>query len=235
MVIKLSILVFCTFALFAVPVFGQQMIVINNPTEKATVAPKSSAEESLIKKYVLPAVRKHWTSDVCDEDFRVSGVAHGAFSKPDSKQSLVFYSFCETGNGFGNDGLVLIENGKVVGSYISESGSALDLKGLPDINQNGLNEFLVYYSGGMHQGEGSSAADLMEFSTGGIKGLGWFQVDSYSENGGDYGYKVTVKPGKVPVFYREKYISVKENKWRKSGKATPLKLTKAYGKFTALK
>jgi hypothetical protein len=129
-----------------------------------------------------------------------------------------------------------MENNRVTASYASAGGWAIDLKALPDVNQNGLNEFAVYYSGGMHQGQGGTGVDVMEFSAAGaVRGLGWFQGDMYGEETGDYGYKVTVKPGKAPVFYREKYISLAGGKWRKSGKIAAFKLGKPYGKFDVLK
>jgi len=222
--------------LFAGAGFAQQTVVINDPTVKSETVPVRTAGEDLIKRDVLPKARKYWAkNEACDEDFQIMGEVSGAFSKPRSNQRLVFYQFCQTGNGFGNNGLVLIENGKIVGSYVSESGWAIDLKVLPDINQNGLNEFLLYYSGGMHQGQGGTGVDLMEFSAAlSVKGLGWFQSDSYGEETGDWSYKVSVKPGKTPVFYREKYIS-KNDKLQKSGKPAAFKLGKAYSSYTALK
>ena len=87
----------------------------------------------------------------------------------------------------------------------------------------------------MHQGQGGTGVDIMEFSAAGVKGLGWFQADSFGEETGDFSYKVTVKPGKTPIFYREKYISTGENKWRKSGKTAAFKLGQVSGKFTVLK
>ncbi|HEX8737807.1 MAG TPA: hypothetical protein VF721_20915, partial [Pyrinomonadaceae bacterium] len=127
------------------------------------------------------------------------------------------------------------ENGRITASYILESGWAMDIKRLPDINQNGLDEFLIYHSGGMHQGQGGTGVDLMEFSAAGIRGLGWFQASSFGPETGDFSWKVSVKPGKTPIFYREKYASSGENKWRKTGKIAAFKLGKAYGKFTVLK
>lgn len=217
--------------------FAQQTVVINDPSVKSDAAPVRKDIDDLIKREVLPKVRKYWAkNEACDEDFQIMGEVPGAFSKPKSSQKLIFYQFCQTGNGFGNNGLVLIEGGKIVGSYVSESGWAIDLKVLPDINQNGLNEFLLYYSGGMHQGQGGTGVDLLEFSatTAGVKGLGWFQADSYGEETGDWSYKVSVKTGKTPVFYREKYIS-KNDKLQKSGKPSAFKLGKAYSSYTALK
>ncbi|MEP6900535.1 MAG: hypothetical protein ABJA66_02225, partial [Actinomycetota bacterium] len=144
---------------------AQQTVVVSDPNAKTEPTKIGAADEALIKKEVLPKARKYWAkNEACTEEFEVTGEANGAFSKAKSNQKLIFYQFCQTGNGYGNNGLVLIENGKIIGSYISESGWAMDLKVLPDINQNGLNEFLLYYSGGMHQGQGGTGVDLMEFS-----------------------------------------------------------------------
>jgi len=222
--------------LFAAAVFGQQTVIISEPDAKAEPLIMNTAVVNTIKREILPKARKYWAkNDSCAEDFKLIARVRGSFSAPNASQELVLYEFCQTGNGFGNNGLVLMEGGKINGSYVSESGWAVDLKVLPDINQNGLNEFLVYYSGGMHQGIGGTGVDLMEFSAAsGIKGLGWFQSDSYGEESGDWSYKVSVKTGKTPIFYREKYIS-KNDKLQKSDKPAPFKLGKAYSSYTALK
>jgi hypothetical protein len=215
-------------------VFAQQTVVINDPQAKPVKPVVSPADDALMKRAVLPKVRKNWAeNEACEEDYQVMGEAPGAFSRSNASQKLIFYQFCQTGNGMGNNGLVLIENGKIVGSYISESGWAMDLKALPDINQNGLNEFLLYYSGGMHQGAGGIGVDIMEFSANGIKGLGWFQADGFTEED-NWAYKVSVKKGKTPVFYREKYIS-KNDTLRKSGKIAAFKLGKTYSSYTVIK
>ena len=219
----------------AATVFGQQTVVINDPLKSEKPTAVNSAVENLVVTQILPKARKHWAgNDACEEDFAVSGTANGAFTKSGAAQTVVFYQFCQTGNGLGNNGLVLIENGKVLGSYVFEGGWANDIKAAPDLNQNGLDEFLVYYSGGMHQGQGGTGADVMEFSGADIKGLGWFQAESFTEEDST-AYKISVKPAKNPLFYREKYVSTGDDKWRKSGKIAAFKLEKVYGKFVALK
>ncbi len=228
--LSLSLIFVCWSALFA---FGQETVIINDPTKEAKGAKANAADENLIKNSVLPKARKLWNEEVCTEEFEIMGVAKGSFSKPASSQTLLLYQYCQMGNGFGNNGLVLIENGKIIRSYSSEGGWALDLRWLPDINQNSLDEFAVFYSGGMHQGQGGTGVDLMEMSDTGIKGIGWFNAESFTETS-YFGYKVTVKTGKKPIFYREKYNS-KNNKWRKSGKPTMFKLDKIYSKFETLK
>ena len=220
---------------FSAATFAQQNIVINNPTVEEKPAIFTDAEENLIVERVLPKARKHWGSDaVCTEEFQITGKADGAFTKAGAQQTLLFYQFCQVGNGFGYNGLVLVENNKIVGSYISEGGWAGKAKTLPDINRNGLDEFALYYSGGMHQGAGGIGVDVMEFSAAAIKPLGWFQSDGFTEEDST-AYKVSVKPGKVPVFYREKYDGVGENKWKKVGKIVAFRLEKAYAAFSPLK
>jgi hypothetical protein len=228
----LLITIFCLSTLFG---FGQTTVVINDPAESAVETKLNSTIENLIKTQVLPKARKKWISNdsPCTESFEPAGAVKGAFSKPSSDQTLVFYSFCQTGNGFGYDGLVLIEDGKVIRNYAAESGWTMDIKVLPDINQNGLNEFALYYSGGMHQGEGGTGVDLMEFTAAGLKGIGWFNAETFTETS-EFAYKVSVKTGKVPVFYREKYLN-KNDKWRKSGKLTAFKLDKVNSAFEPLK
>jgi hypothetical protein len=223
------------FGILATTVFGQQTVVINDPTISPQEAKLSPADEKLIKTQVFPKLRKKWVSadSACTEEFTPAGVVKGAFSQPNSNQTLVFYSFCQTGNGLGNNGLTLIENGKIIRNYVAESGWNVDLKVLPDINQNGLNEFALYYSGGMHQGQGGTGVDVMEFTASGLKGIGWFNAETFTETS-DFSYKVSVKTGKTPVFYREKYIN-KNDKWRKSGQTASFKLSKIYSNFEVLK
>jgi hypothetical protein len=216
-------------------VAGQQTVVINSPGSDIAQSKLSAADENLIKAEVLPKARKKWIAEdsPCEEAFEAAGVVKGSFSQPGADQTLVFYAFCQTGNGLGNNGLVLIENGKVLRSFVSEGGWPVDLRVLPDINQNGLNEFALYYSGGMHQGQGGTGVDVMEFSAGGLKGIGWFNAETFTETI-YFGYKVSVKPGKTPIFYREKYNN-RNDKWRKSGKLAAFKLGKAYSNFEVLR
>lgn len=223
------------FLLFASSVFAQQTVVINDPNEPTKEAQANPEIEALLNRDLFPKLKKHWESDSCPGEMKVIGTGNGAFSKVGSAQTLVFFEYCQTGNGLGNNGVVLIENGKISTTYVSEGGWAVTLRKLPDINKNGLDEFALYYSGGMHQGQGGIGVDVMEFSAAGLKGLGWFQAESFDEDDNDYAYKVSTKTGKAPLFYREKYTSIGEAKWRKSGKATPIKLSKAIGEFKLLK
>ena len=228
----------------SISIFGQT-VVINDPAIESAKMEQSAvdaakivlptAEQALMDKSILPKIWEKLKSESCEESIEVSGRVQGAFTKAGTKQTLVFYQFCQTGNGLGSVGVAIIDGGKVVGNFVSaESGWSADAKVLPDINQNGLDEVALYYSGGMHQGAGGTGVDIMEFSAGSLKGVGWFLAEEFTETSPVMGYKVTVTPAKTPVFQREKYIQSKDGKWRKSGAPVPLKLKPVETKFEAI-
>jgi hypothetical protein len=221
-------------AIFTLSAFSQSHIVINTPGEEPAKAELSTTEKRLLDRSVLPKARKRLAGDACEESVEVSGIVHGAFTKAGADQTFVFYQFCQTGNGLGSVGAAVFEGNRVVANLISEeSGWSVDAKVLPDINGNGLNEVALYYSGGMHQGSGGTGVDIMEFSGTALKGIGWFQADSFTEKT-SYAFKVSVKPGPVPQFFSEKWSSYK-GKYRRVGGSVPLKLKPVFGKFEAIK
>ena len=223
------------FATGVAAVFGQVTVVVNDPTKTAAEIKLSTVDETIFNRDALPRVRRQIATDVCTESAEVAGGVSGAFTKGGPKQTLVFYQFCQTGNGLGWVGLVLIEDGKVIGNYISDGGWSANIGVVPDINQNGLNEFTLAYSGGMHQGQGGTGVDLMEFSGGHPKGIGWYKAEEYADTQATTVWKLTAKPGKTPIFYRQKYFSGEGEKWRRVGGNLAFKLGKAYSKFEAVK
>ena len=215
---------------------AQGTIVIHDPTVPATPAKLSAGEQSIMDKSVLPPARAKLTDEVCEEAGEVAGAVQGSFTRAGARQTLIFYQFCQTGNGIGSVGVAVIEDGALTAHYISaESAWTADARALPDINQNGINEIALHYSGGMHQGAGGVGVEIMEVSGDELKGIGWFQAESFDDLGPVIGYKVTVKPGKTPAFYKEKYIQNSASKWRRAGTPLPLKLTPVNYKFETLK
>jgi len=221
---------------FASVCMAQTGVVINDPTLPTTAAKLTAAEQSIMDKSVLPAARKKLASDLCEETVEAAGIVQGSFTKPGARQTLIFYQLCQTGNGLGAAGVAVIEDGAVVGNFVSaDSGWTVDARALPDINQNGVNEFALYYSGGLHQGEGGTGVDIFEISGGTFREIGWFQAESFTADGPVTGYKVTAKPGKTPTFSREDYVQNAAGKWRKVGKPYALKIMAVTGTFEALK
>lgn len=221
---------------------GQGSVVINDPTTRDPneITDKkyklAGVAQKAMETQVLPKVRARLAGDACQEEIVLAGWHQGSFTAANKDQTAIFYQFCETGNGLGSAGVAILENGKVVGNFVAENaGWANDSAVLPDINKNGIDELALYYSGGMHQGAGGTGVDIVEFPGGKPTGLGWYQSDGFGETGPQWAWKVTVEPGKTPVFFKEKYLGTPAGKWRRSGKVLPLKLGEIVGPFEAIK
>jgi len=213
-----------------------QLVVVNNPTTPARETKMTAAERTIFERDALPAVRKMIPSDTCEESLEAAGVARGAFTAAGKRQSLIFYQYCQTGNGFGWNGLVLIEGDAVVGNFVSDGGWGLDIAAVPDIDQDGVLEFTLAYSGGLHQGHGGTGVDVMEFSAGLPVGMGWYKAEEFGESDASTSWKLTAKPGKSPIFYKQKFFSGKDGTTRAAGKSIVTKLDKTFvSKFEAVK
>ncbi len=214
---------------------GQKTIVVADPTVTEKETKLSDSDQTLVDRVALPKFRKKYQSDVCDVKLDIAGAASGAFTRVGAQQRLAFFQVCQTGNGLGIVGLVLIENGKVIGTFGADSGWTVGIELLPDINANGLSEFTLSYGGGMHQGQGGVGIDIMEFSGSTPVGIGWFKAEEIMDTDAVNVWKVTAKPGKSPVYYKQKYRSVGENLWKRTGVNAAFKLDKAYGSFQVVK
>jgi hypothetical protein len=222
-------------AVFAVCGRAQSAIVINDPTAKAMPAKLAASETRLMERSDLPPERKLLVSDLCEEEYEVANSTKGAFTQPGARQTVVFYQFCQTGNGLGSVGVAILESGKVIGNYVAaEGGWTVDVRNLPDINDNGLDEIALYFSGGMHQGAGGTGVEVMEFSPAGLRSLGWFQAESFSDSGPSVGYRITARKARTPTFTRQKLTSKNDKTWRSAGRPTPFRLSKPITKFTTV-
>jgi hypothetical protein len=231
---KFYLLILMSLTLLSGSVFSQGTIVLNDPAAKTKKETNLAPVEKLLGKSVLPKIRKVWAEDVCSDGFQITGTANGAFTRRGAVQTIVFFEYCQTGNGFGNNGAAIIENRRIVSAYSSEGGWPVEVKAAPDINKNGLDEVLFYYSGGMHQGVGGTGAEIVEFGAGKSICMGWFLADRFGEESGDFGWKVTVKPAKRPVFYRRKYLD-SNGKWQPKGKIAAFSLEKKCFTYKLLK
>src|SRR5262245_32534933 len=106
--------------IFTLSAFSQSTIVINTPGEESPKSELSVSEKRLMDRSVLPKVRKRLAGEGCEESVDISGIVHGAFTKPAANQTFVFYQFCQTGNGLGSVGAAVFEGNKVVANLVSE-------------------------------------------------------------------------------------------------------------------
>jgi hypothetical protein len=230
---KMGLAVIVAYLCAAVGALGQGSVVVNLPGEDAKKASLSMTERFLMDKSVLPRVRSKLLADACEESISVAAIVHGSFTRPGAIQKLVFYQFCETGNGLGSAGVAVTENGFVANNFIApDAGFTISAKTLPDLDRNGIDEVALYWSGGIHQGAGGTGVDIIEFNSRAPRMIGWFQAESFDEDTPAIGYRVTANPGKPPKYFREKYTQNAGGKWRKTGKAAPLRLSPAVISWT---
>ena len=129
----------------------------------------------------------------------------------------------------------MIENDKLVGSFITEAGWTIDIGTVPNLKRNGFDQFTLQWSGGLHQGRGGVGVDLVEFSNGVPKAIGWYQAEEIIYEETTKAWKLTAKRGNPPVFYLQRFNSPDDRKWRAVGSAKPYKLLKKSIAFKAVK
>lgn len=216
---------------------AQTLRVVYDGRAEARASTPSNTDVQLVRRYALPKARRLWrASGGCTEGFEVIDVATGSFTKADTEQKAVLYRFCVTGHNFANNGIAIIEGGSMVAHIVYEGGEDYSIGALPDINGNGLSE-IILGDGSTNQGYTTMVAILIEVSPGGVKK--WGIADVYEDNCGTMercemtAYKISVKPGATPIFYREVYKKRNE-RWTRAGEATRYALRKLEGSYRLL-
>lgn len=189
----------------------------------------SGSEELLMKSKILPAARKFWDNQeddlTCGEDSEsvFLDIAKGSFTRPGANQKAILYRYCDTGHNFALNGIVVIEDSLIIFHIAYSGGWDSSIGALPDINGNGLSEIVVS-SGGSNMGKTWKVITVIELSKGSIKKFGQTQVYwdncGEKENGTAEAYKLFVRKGQTPSFYRETFINKKVceeiGSWKKS-------------------
>jgi len=222
-------------------------VVLYDPLSKVAEYQPAAADEKLVNKNLVPKSRTRWAElDSCDgSNANIIGAVDGSFTRPGARQRAIVYELCQTGNGLANNGVAVVENGRVVAHFAEEGGWDLEVSRVPDVNRNGRDELAIETGGGMHQGYTGSSVTVLEISETTVTELGIFLAFSNScENYApdkycDRSYKLTVKPGAKPVFYAQKFTNRgtdERPRWVAAGKALPAKrLGDAKTKFEAVK
>jgi hypothetical protein len=213
----------------AVNAHAQSLRAIYDGRGGAGISQASEADVQLIKRDALPKARQLWrNNEACREGFEVVDVATGSFTKPKAAQRAVLYRFCVTGHNFAHNGIAIIEDGSIVAHVLYEGGEDSSIKAIADIDNNGLSE-IVRGNGATNQGYTILVAILIEISPSGVKKLGI--ADVYEDDCGakepctTNAYKISAKPGRAPVFYREAYRG-RGKSWIKAGATARYSLRK---------
>lgn len=244
---KRILLTLVTLFLTAVGVSAQGSIVLYDPVARLPEESHFPAEEALIKEKVVPRAVAKWKDDesCSGENLNIVGAADGAFTKAGAKQRAVVYEMCQTGNGLANNGIAVIENGRVVASFVEEGGWNLEVSRVADLNKNGRDELVIETGGGMHQGYMGSSITIVELSATAAVELGVYLAytnecekpvqDKYC----DRSYKITATPGTKPLFFAQKFTNRGDDekpRWIVAGKPLAAKpIADTQNKYTLLK
>ena len=118
---------------------------------------------------------------------------------------------------------------------MQDSGWAFGINKVDDVNRNGLDEIALEFGGGMHQGESGTGLSLIEFKDGKPAEIGFYVSARITDTEAMTAWKLTAKPGKKPVFYRQKFVSAGSDKWRAAGKSVVYKLERTESEVEEIK
>lgn len=213
---------------------AQEPVVLYDPVGKLPEASHTAAEEQIVKEQLVPKVRTRWSDDEScgGSNLNIVGAVDGSFTRAGAKQRAIVYELCQTGNGFANNGVAVIENGTVAAHFSVEGGWNLEVSRIPDLNRNGRDELAIETGGGMHQGYTGSSVTVLEISETAAAELGIFLVftnecETYAaDKYCDRSYKLTAAAGTKPAFFAQKYLNRgtdEKPRWVASGKPAAAK------------
>lgn len=218
-------------------VAAQKTLVIYDPTIQLMdeIPALPDDEAAVYEETVLRKLKAKYDGDGCSVDPELLGEVSGSFTKKGVVQKAAFYQVCTTGNGLGIIAIVIFEDGKLAGVWGENSGWAMRINMIADLNSNGVDELSLSFGGGLHQGHGGVGVEIIEFQKEKPQVLGWFQAEQIMDTETESAWKVTVKTGKIPVFYRQKYKANSRGKLLKTGANTVFKPTKVENGFELIK
>ena len=228
-------------------VSGQGTVVLYDPVAKLPETNHSPTDEALIKEQVVPKAAEKWKDDdsCSGGNLNIIGGLDGSFTKPGSKQRAIVYELCQTGNGLANNGITVVENGRIVANFTEEGGWNLEVSKVADLNKNGRDELVIETGGGMHQGYYGSSITIVELSLTAANEIGVYLVSTNEcENHApdkycDRTYKITATPAAKPAFFAQKHLNrgtEEKPRWVASGKALAAKpIADTRNKYTVLK
>jgi hypothetical protein len=220
----------------------QELRLIYDARRNLEQGKTSNIEEAILEREIHPIARRRWgkCTDEVEGEFGVVDVAQGAFTKPQSNQKAFLYRFCHTAHLFAQNGIAVLEDGKIVAHLVYEGGTDSQVGALPDIDGNGLSEILILGFGST-QGETHTGISIIELSQKGGRKFG--KTETYFDNcGADEkskatAYKIYVRAATTPAFYRETFVNncgLKEP-WSRSEAPKRIAIKKDETKYHRLK
>lgn len=223
-----------TALVLAASAFAQEPAVLYDPLAKVPESGHTEADETIVKEKLVPKAAARWADDesCAGGNLSIIGALDGSFTAAGSRQRAIVYELCQTGNGFANNGVAVVEGGRVIVHFVEEGGWNLEVRKAPDINRNGRDELIIETGGGMHQGYTGSSVSVLELSPFAVVQLGVFlaytnECESLAPNKYcDRSYRLTAVRGTRPAITSQKFLNrgtEERPRWVASGKPLPAK------------
>jgi hypothetical protein len=175
------------------------------------------------------AAQDHWRSRDAgfEEEFRVLGVAEGAFTRPDARQQAVLYLMSTYPRADPKTGIAVVEGDALVRNVAL--GGATGLVAVPDLDGDGRNELALLYTYGMG-GSTETGLTLVSLAEGRAP-REWKRTElaqnSCAMAGSPHAQASAVRllaaPG--PAFMAERYEDPScEGQWARAGDPEPVEL-----------
>jgi hypothetical protein len=174
----------------------------------------------------------------CDPEFDVyDAPGQGSFTARGARQKAFLYRYSSSGHNFANDGIAIVQNGKLVAHYGYQGGWESGITCLPDLDNDGLNE-IALEGGFTNMGESTSSIYIFSLNPRRPRSFGSFTTaDSWDSDPSpqheETAYQIFAYPGKNPKIESQKYVKRKKQ-WVKVGKLQKQEQYKSSQPYTLL-
>jgi alpha-tubulin suppressor-like RCC1 family protein len=190
----------------------------------------SAEQQAFLKRAIFPAARKEWHDQEaeCERGFQPQAVdvAHGAFTRPGAAQDAILYRYCTIGHDMALNGIAILQNGQLAAHVVYQGDESHAIGALPDINGDGISE-IVLAGGSTNQGITSSWISILQL---GAEMTRFGHTQTYEDNCGvaegncrTTAWRISVKPGPAPGFFREAFAQDGKT-WKRTAPLAALKL-----------
>lgn len=213
------------FPLLTLSLFAQdrQRVEIGDGTKIPFGTAIYSTEAEIVNSRVKNASLKFSTGGVgCDKNhsFRINDSADGFFTSSEYKSTVYLYTDCDTASNKSIQGIIGIFMEKTEAHYAYQYTADVKVSKVGDLNGDGLDE-LAIFSHEKTQSGYRTAVRLVEFSNGGLKKYGGFELQG--EDDILTASKLYAEKADPPVFYRT-IFKTDGSRWRPSQPFQPIGL-----------
>ena len=129
-------------------IFAQGPVVLYDPSARVPETNITETDEEFVRERLMrPALVRWAENESCGGDLNIIGIVDGSFTKAAARQRAVIYELCQTGNGFANNAIAVVQDDQVVAHFSVEGGWNLEVRRVPDINGNGRDEIVIETGG----------------------------------------------------------------------------------------